>query len=367
MTRGADGLAFWYVMQPLREGTVFGNAEDWKGVGIFFDTFDNDGLGDFPVIYGVSSDDVQTFPHDSDGIPVRFGACELSYRTSNYDGANTLPAPFIIRYLDGVLSLIFDTNYLTPSDPSWQECFSKQISLPSGGYFGLSAATGEVSDHHNVISFVTYSLQGKLREPEDPEKSKASQEHLEYEMKVFFPNRHGSVPMNITVNWTLGTGPDGNITTTDILQRIGFLKDKHGDLGIKLNEGFTGLQKRLEVVEYHATSHLKTLVKTMSQLSDRLVEGKTAVTSFERIVADVSRSLDNFQHKLRELDLHIAGLKTHTNEFQKVDDVRTAQVSDMISSHSTSFWILFVLFQVLFISVCFNSYRIERQKRKDFM
>eukprot|EP01126_Amoeba_proteus_P025684 TRINITY_DN2554_c0_g1_i4.p1 TRINITY_DN2554_c0_g1~~TRINITY_DN2554_c0_g1_i4.p1 ORF type:complete len:120 (-),score=22.11 TRINITY_DN2554_c0_g1_i4:206-565(-) len=106
---------------------------------------------------------------------------------------------------------------------------------------------------------------------------------------------------------------------------------------------------------------------TMSQLSARLVEGKTAVTSFERIVADVSRSLDNFQHKLRELDLHIAGIKTHTNEFQKVDDVRTAQVSDMISSHSTSFWILFVLFQVFFVSVCFNSWRIERQKRKDFM
>ena len=28
---------------PGTEGPVYGNAETWKGIGLFFDSFDNDG------------------------------------------------------------------------------------------------------------------------------------------------------------------------------------------------------------------------------------------------------------------------------------------------------------------------------------
>lgn len=41
---GADGLAFWYSQDPRKEGAAFGSIERWNGLGIFFDTFDNDGL-----------------------------------------------------------------------------------------------------------------------------------------------------------------------------------------------------------------------------------------------------------------------------------------------------------------------------------
>lgn len=37
-----DGFAFWYVEAPELLGPVYGSADYWKGIGIFFDTFNND-------------------------------------------------------------------------------------------------------------------------------------------------------------------------------------------------------------------------------------------------------------------------------------------------------------------------------------
>jgi lectin, mannose-binding 2 len=35
--RGGQGLAFWYAAKPGRSGNVFGNADQWDGLGLFFD------------------------------------------------------------------------------------------------------------------------------------------------------------------------------------------------------------------------------------------------------------------------------------------------------------------------------------------
>lgn len=35
--------AIWYTENQGLEGPVFGSADMWNGVGIFFDSFDNDG------------------------------------------------------------------------------------------------------------------------------------------------------------------------------------------------------------------------------------------------------------------------------------------------------------------------------------
>jgi len=40
--RGADGMAMWYTRDRMEEGPVFGSKDQWTGLGIFFDTFDND-------------------------------------------------------------------------------------------------------------------------------------------------------------------------------------------------------------------------------------------------------------------------------------------------------------------------------------
>ena len=36
--RGGTGLAFWYSMKPGLGGNVFGSADSWDGLGLFFDS-----------------------------------------------------------------------------------------------------------------------------------------------------------------------------------------------------------------------------------------------------------------------------------------------------------------------------------------
>jgi hypothetical protein len=41
---GGDGLAVWLVEEPGTLGPVFGARDNWNGIGIFIDSYDNDGL-----------------------------------------------------------------------------------------------------------------------------------------------------------------------------------------------------------------------------------------------------------------------------------------------------------------------------------
>lgn len=61
---GADGLAFWYTAEKgAYNGTVFGSSDQWKGLGIFFDSFDNDNKHNNPYIMAVLNDGTESFDH----------------------------------------------------------------------------------------------------------------------------------------------------------------------------------------------------------------------------------------------------------------------------------------------------------------
>jgi hypothetical protein len=60
-TLGADGMAFWYVDNPdPGETDFFGYHEEFNGVGIIIDTYDNDNSGDHPMVVGVFNDGKKT-------------------------------------------------------------------------------------------------------------------------------------------------------------------------------------------------------------------------------------------------------------------------------------------------------------------
>lgn len=61
---GADGLAFWYTTaKGAYNGTVFGSSDLWTGLGIFFDSFDNDNKHNNPYIMAVINDGTKIFDH----------------------------------------------------------------------------------------------------------------------------------------------------------------------------------------------------------------------------------------------------------------------------------------------------------------
>ena len=61
---GADGLAFWYTTEKGDyNGDVFGSSDKWSGLGIFFDSFDNDNKHNNPYISAVLNDGTKVYDH----------------------------------------------------------------------------------------------------------------------------------------------------------------------------------------------------------------------------------------------------------------------------------------------------------------
>lgn len=51
---GADGLAFWYTTKkPNSTGPLFGSEQLFDGLGVIVDTYDNDGKGVHPYVFGL--------------------------------------------------------------------------------------------------------------------------------------------------------------------------------------------------------------------------------------------------------------------------------------------------------------------------
>jgi hypothetical protein len=64
---GGDGFAFWYTAKRNTMGTTFGNDRAFVGLGILFDSYDNDNRRDNPTISAFRSDGTMVYDHDGDG------------------------------------------------------------------------------------------------------------------------------------------------------------------------------------------------------------------------------------------------------------------------------------------------------------
>lgn len=62
---GADGLAFWFTKEKGDyKGDVFGSSDKWNGLGLLFDSFDNDNKHNNPYIMAVLNDGTMAFDHN---------------------------------------------------------------------------------------------------------------------------------------------------------------------------------------------------------------------------------------------------------------------------------------------------------------
>jgi len=147
----ADGLAFWYTEKKLSQGTVFGGSDHYKGLAIILDTYKNGAnSGAFPRISGIVNDGTNSFDHSNDGEKQSFGHCYGMLRNREYE------TQLRIHYKEKVLTV--DTN--VDNSGKWRNCFKKEgVILPTGYYFGFTAATGDLSDNHDVISIRTYQIE----------------------------------------------------------------------------------------------------------------------------------------------------------------------------------------------------------------
>ncbi|KAM3938327.1 protein ERGIC-53 isoform 1-T1 [Leptodactylus fuscus] len=149
---GADGLAIWFTSGQGLEGNVYGAADSWNGVGIFFDSFDNDGKKNNPAILVVGNNGKLVYDHQNDGTTQALASCQRDFRNKPY------PVRARITYYKKTLTVMINNGF-TPDKEDYEFCAKvENMILPKEGFFGISAATGGLADDHDVLSFLTFQL-----------------------------------------------------------------------------------------------------------------------------------------------------------------------------------------------------------------
>ena len=145
---GADGMALWYTSTPAyTEGDAFGSLSSWRGLAVTIDTFDNDRKHDNPKIGVIVNDGSKTYDASTDGSELMLGSCVREVRNLNH------PSKLRVTYLSGARRLNVDVDI--NNEGRWESCWAgDNVDLPAGYHFGITAATGGLTDNHDVRSFV---------------------------------------------------------------------------------------------------------------------------------------------------------------------------------------------------------------------
>ncbi|KAM5172278.1 VIP36-like protein [Mantella aurantiaca] len=147
-----DGFAIWYTKDRMQLGSVFGNKDNFVGLGLFIDTYPNEEKQHervFPYISAMVSNGSLIYDHSRDGRPTELGGCTAMVRNLNHDTF------LVIRYVKRRLTVMLDID----GKQEWRDCLDVPgVRLPRGYYFGSSAVTGDLSDNHDIISLKLYQI-----------------------------------------------------------------------------------------------------------------------------------------------------------------------------------------------------------------
>ncbi|XP_061888242.1 lectin, mannose-binding 2-like a isoform X1 [Entelurus aequoreus] len=158
-----DGLAIWYTKERMQKGPVFGNKDNFTGLGVFVDTYPNEEKQleaqkkrytprtqrIFPFVLAMVGNGTISYDHERDGRPTELGGCNAMVRNLKHD------AFLFIRYVRRRLTVMIDID----GQHEWRDCLDiPGVRLPKGFYFGASAITGDLSDNHDIVSLKLYQL-----------------------------------------------------------------------------------------------------------------------------------------------------------------------------------------------------------------
>ncbi|XP_063933448.1 vesicular integral-membrane protein VIP36-like isoform X2 [Zophobas morio] len=157
----ADGFAFWYTKEKNVVGRVFGSKNYFTGLGVFLDTYNNNPSSSvlFPYLSSWINDGSISYEHSSDGPVNERSGCHLPVF-----GKKTL-TELKISYVDRVLRV----EHKNGDHDDYKLCvYEKDVELPTGYFFGFSAATGDVTAEHYILRVATYEVVSNKASPIPP-------------------------------------------------------------------------------------------------------------------------------------------------------------------------------------------------------
>jgi len=173
-----DGMAIWYTRERMKHGPVFGNKDFFAGLAVIIDTYSNhngEHNHQHPYISSMINNGSLHYDHDRDGTHTELAGCEVK--------ARNLPTEthILIRYTGNTLSVMTDLE----DKAVWKPCFSVEgVELPTGYYFGFSAATGDLSDNHEILAVRLYEV-----DSDDPNAALIDRSNIIPSAKQFSPPR----------------------------------------------------------------------------------------------------------------------------------------------------------------------------------
>ncbi|KAL8723040.1 MAG: hypothetical protein Q9225_000582 [Loekoesia sp. 1 TL-2023] len=145
--RGGGNLQLWYIKEgrPQMETPSIYTIGAFDGLALVIDMYGGKGGGVRGFMNDGSTDYKSHHPVDS----LAFGHCDFSYRNLGR------PSKVQVKQLADSFEVIVDGR----------RCFwSDKIKLPSGYYFGVSAASADTPDSFEIYKFVTSTAPGVTRE-----------------------------------------------------------------------------------------------------------------------------------------------------------------------------------------------------------
>ncbi|TNN85292.1 Protein ERGIC-53 [Liparis tanakae] len=159
--------AVWFTSEQGLDGPVYGAADQWNGVGIFFDSFDNDGKKNNPSIVVVGNNGKLVYDHQNDGTTQALGTCLRDFRNKPY------PIRAKITYYQKTLTVMINNGF-TPDRDDYEFCTKvDNMVLPGDGFFGISAATGGLAEEKDKYQEEFQNFQQEL----DKKKEEFQKEH----------------------------------------------------------------------------------------------------------------------------------------------------------------------------------------------
>lgn len=153
---GGDAMALWLTERHTTAGGPLVGTPDsgFRGIGVVFDSFDNDGLRDNPAVHVLVATDAASKPGDftptTDFHAERAGGCTYDFRNTDKDDVVVVQLAYDHRARQLTLHL--------SSHRATMMCTTvNDVALPDGLYFGASAHTGHLADCHDLHWLVVSS------------------------------------------------------------------------------------------------------------------------------------------------------------------------------------------------------------------
>ncbi|KAI9335996.1 legume-like lectin family-domain-containing protein [Obelidium mucronatum] len=285
---GGDGMALWYSKEKGVTGTVMGSKDKWNGLGIILSTSSHKENRFTPFIYAMENDGTKAVEGRTPQNHEILGNCLRDYRNT--------PHPVWVRvtYKNRQLRVDFD---LYKDGYQFVECFrAKNVDLPTGYYFGVSASTGlQVHDDHDVLGLEVFEVHPHPRKS----KSKFQDEYK----------------LNANAQKAIDEAKKAVDEVTQDLREAGVLKEEEQEAAFNPQMIQNLQENQFKIIE--ALNQIKQKVNNAPQAASENSHQK-ASEGVRNAVDPVDKKVDGIKTKINELELKLDALDRDIKELFNV-------------------------------------------------